>query len=322
MSGLHECKSIVLKDFLDSGFPGPEHFDVVTTSVDSSALVDGAILVQVHFISADPYLRGSIKSTGSNKPGAPMTGFVSGKVLQSRHSGWIEGDLIGGSFPFSTVQIITKEQIEKTMAWKLTGFITEEQLSWGIGVMGMPGSTAYGGLLDVLRPQKGETLFVSAAAGVVGSLVGMLAKSLFGCRVIGSCGGPEKCAIITTEFGFDAAIDYKAFPDEASLTARLKEVAPDGIDMYFENVGGIHFQAAKSCLRVGGRIAVCGSISEYNNAEPPSVTINPLSLIYTFQRIEGFMCGPWLRGTKGNFLVDMKRYLDEGIRTGMTYTLM
>jgi NADPH-dependent curcumin reductase CurA len=192
-------------------------------------------------------------SAGSNKPGVPMTGFVSGKVIRSRNVGWSEGDLIGGSFPFSTVQVITTEQLEKTIVFKLTDFITEEQLSWGIGVMGMPGSTAYGGVLDVLRPQKGETIFVSAAAGVVGSLVGMLAKNLYGCKVIGSCGGPEKCAIITSEYGFDAAIDYKLCPDEESLTAKLKEAAPDGIDMYFENVGGVHFQAAKTCLRIGGR---------------------------------------------------------------------
>ncbi|CAE7557797.1 P2 [Symbiodinium microadriaticum] len=139
----------------------------------------------------------------------------------------------------------------------------------------------------------------------------MLAKKLYNCTVIGSCGGPEKCALIKEKFGFDHAIDYKTIANVDELKGALRAVAPDGIDMYFENVGGIHFDAALACLRPHGRIAVCGGISHYNE-KPDLNLINPMELIYSFQRIEGFMFIPWLTGKKGNFLGDMQSYLREG----------
>lgn len=205
-----------------------------------------------------------------------------------------------------------KETFTKTIVWKLTGFITENEISLGVGILGMPGSTAYGGLIDVLRPNKGETIFISAAAGAVGSLVGMLAKQLYGCKVIGSCGGPAKCQLIKEKFGFDEAIDYKTVHNVDELTAALKVVAPDGIDMYFENVGGMHFEAAFNSLRPYGRIAVCGQIAEYNNSVANQCSINPMKMIYTCQRIEGFLSPPWLSGQKGAFLKDMNTWLKEG----------
>jgi NADPH-dependent curcumin reductase CurA len=122
----------------------------------------------------------------------------------------------------------------------------------------MPGATAYGGLVDTLRPLKGETIFVSAAAGAVGGLVGQLAKALYDCKVIGSCGGSQKGKMIKEEWGFDHAIDYKMCKDKDDLVAALKAAAPNGINMYFENVGGIHFAAAMDCLAPKGRVAVCG----------------------------------------------------------------
>lgn len=178
--------------------------------------------------------------------------------------------------------------------------------------MGMTGSTAYGGLLDILKPLSGETIFVSAASGAVGGLVGMMAKNLFGCTVIGSCGGPLKCALIKEKYGFDHAIDYKTISDTAGMIAALKEVAPDGIDMYFENVGGMHFEAAFSSLRTNGRIAVCGEIANYNSKTPILSPISLMSMIYTQQRIEGFTCFPWLSGQKGNFSSDMSKWIKEG----------
>jgi hypothetical protein len=142
----------------------------------------------------------------------------------------------------------------QTIMWKLTDMLTEENSSLGLGILGMPGSTAYGGLIDVLRPLEGQTIFVSGAAGAVGSMVGQIAKNVFNCIVIGSCGGPDKCALIKDKFGFDYAIDYKTVGDKAGLVAALKAVAPEGIDMYFENVGGFHFDAALECLRTKGNI--------------------------------------------------------------------
>lgn len=140
----------------------------------------------------------------------------------------------------------------------------------------------------------------------------MLAKQLYGCTVIGSCGGPEKCALVKNVFGFDHAIDYKTISNADQLKEALKEFAPEGIDMYFENVGGMHFEAAINSLRLKGRIAICGQISEYNKSSRSLCAFDPLKMIYSFQRIQGFMCSPWLDGKKGNFLRDMHQYLREG----------
>jgi NADPH-dependent curcumin reductase CurA len=208
--------------------------------------------------------------------------------------------------------VLTQSQLDSGSVIKLTDIVKEEELSLGIGLLGMPGSTAYGGLIDVLKVQNGEVLFVSAASGAVGSLVGMIAKRVYNCTVIGSAGGPEKCNLIKEKFGFDFAIDYKVASDKDKLKAALKEVAPKGIDMYFENVGGYHFEAAFESLAPHGRIAVCGGISEYNNATANKVSINPMQMVYTFQRVEGFVCSPWLSGKKGNFLGDMNKWRLEG----------
>ena len=310
-------KNLHLKESIDFGLAGPENFEIKETSISSDDLVDGDVLVQVLAISADPYLRNSIKKTagamnaGTNKQGEIMQGFVSGKVLRSNNPAWVEGDFFGAHSHFSTVQIVSKAAANGF--WKLTDLIEgEHQISLGIGMLGMPGSTAYGGLLDVLKVKAGETIFVSAAAGAVGGLVGMIAKNVYGCKVIGSCGGPAKCALIKEKYGFDHAIDYKTVKDAAALIAALKEVAPDGIDMYFESVGGMHFEAAFASLRTGGRIAVCGEIAEYSAEHPNLSSISLMNMIYTNQRIEGYLCGPWLRRERGDFVTDIARWIKEG----------
>lgn len=305
-------KTITLKTHVEEGLPLKEHFEIVTSTVETNLLEEGDIAIQVLVMSADPYLRGRIKSSGMIKLGDPLSGFVAGKVIASKNSAWVVGDLIGAALPFSTVQIIKKDTFSKTASWKLTGLIEEKDISLGVGILGMPGATAYGGLIDVLRPLNGETIFISAASGAVGSLVGMIAKQVYNCKVIGSCGGPEKCALVKEKFGFDHAIDYKTCNTAEDLMAALKVGAPDGIDMYFENVGGFHFEAAFNSLRNGGRIAVCGQIAEYNSAVPNLCKINPMKMIYSAQRIEGFVSGPWLIGKKGSFLKDMHGWLKEG----------
>lgn len=307
-------KSIILKSYVDEGIPMSEHFEIIDCEVPPLE-IDGSIQVKILAMSADPYLRGRInpKSAMKYNLGDSMSGFVVGKVIASlNNSNWIEGDLFGGSLPFTTIQTLTPDTLKSSLIWKLTGLLDESEITLGLGLMGMPGSTAYGGLIDILRPNQGETIFISAASGAVGSLVGMLAKRLYNCKVIGSCGGPEKCALIKEKFGFDHAIDYKKLSTASDLINALKEVAPDGIDMYFENVGGIHFDAAYASLKRFGRIAVCGGISQYNEATPNLNAINPMTMVYTFQRIEGFVCFPWLSGQKGNFLQDMHRYYRDG----------
>lgn len=309
-------KSVVLIAQLDSGIPGPEHFQIVESEV-SPLDGEGSIQVQLTAISADPFLRGRIKSNTNGNvgigAGEPIVGFVVGKVVKSNGNAiWSVGDLFGASLPFTTVQNLTTAQLSRTLIWKLTDLVSELELDLGLGVLGMPGSTAYGGLIDVLRPKEGDTIFVSAASGAVGSLVGMLAKNVYNCKTIGSCGGAEKVALIKDKFGYDHAIDYKTIDNKEQLKEALKVAAPGGIDMYFENVGGMHFEAAFESLRARGRIAVCGGISTYNDATSAPVQINPLAMIYSHQRIEGFVCAEWLTGRRGNFLQDMHRYLREG----------
>lgn len=312
------AKSVHLKAPLDEGLPGPEHFDIIETSVPEPE-GEGSIQIKLLALSADPYLRIRIKSAvkaggfGGFGAGEVMSGFVVGKVMKSKgNEKWKEGDLFGGSLPFTTVQNLSSEQLQTTLLYKLTGLLEESELSLGLGLLGMPGSTAYGGLVDVLQPKEGQTIFVSAASGAVGSLVGMLAKNVYNCTVIGSCGGPVKCALIKEKFGYDHAIDYKTIANKDELKAALKAVAPDGIDMYFENVGGMHFEAAFESLKAGGRIAVCGGISGYNDSEMNKISINPMDMVYTGQRVEGFLCFPWLTHARGNFLHDMHQFLRAG----------
>jgi NADPH-dependent curcumin reductase CurA len=313
-------QSIVLKEFVDSGLPEPDHFKIQAELFDEekakSDLQDGGFIVEVKALSVDPFQRATIRSDGKHKSavkvGEPLNGFVVGNITHSKNSHWKVGDLFGAGLPFVTRQIVTPEILKKTAIWKLTGHVTDENLTYGLGILGMPGSTAYGGLTDILRPKKGETIFISSASGTVGGLVGMMAKQIFECKTIGSCGGPAKGEFIKNVYGFDHAIDYKQAKSVDDLVIMLKEVAPKGIDMYFENVGGIHFEAAFQSLRPGGRIAVCGFISEYNNDIPNLSSFNPMNMIYTHQRIEGFVCIPWLIGKRGTFLADVSKWLKEG----------
>jgi len=173
-----EAQRVVLIDSVNEGLIEPKHFRIEKLTVDSSNLQDNEIIIQVLAMSADPYLRGLIKSTGMIKPGEVMRGFVSGEIIYSKHSGWKVGDFIGASLPFQTVQKVTEAELKVTSAWKLTGLVKKETISYGVGVLGMPGATAYGGYLDVLAAKEGETIFISAASGAVGSIVGQIAKNV------------------------------------------------------------------------------------------------------------------------------------------------
>uniref|UniRef100_A0A7S2BSP8 Enoyl reductase (ER) domain-containing protein n=1 Tax=Florenciella parvula TaxID=236787 RepID=A0A7S2BSP8_9STRA len=313
MASSEIAQTVTLIELVPEGIPEPKHFAIVDSPIPVCGQ-EGDLVLQVMAMSADPYLRGGIKT---GEVPRPMTGFVAGKVIESQNEAWPVGSLMGAALPFSSVQLVTSEVLSKTMSWNLTDHISEDEITLGIGVLGMPGSTAYGGLTGVLRPNEGETLFVSAAAGAVGSLVGQMAKAKYNCTVVGSCGGAAKNELVKAKFGFDHAIDYKELSSDdkaAELASKIKEAVPDGIDMYFENVGGYHFEAAMATLRPKGRIAVCGSISTYNyeSGTAPLNNINISQMIYTFQRIEGFVCMPWLTGRQGNFLADVSQWYREG----------
>lgn len=301
------ARTLILKVSLDEGLPGPEHFEIRESP---TPVIGDGVIVMLLTVSADPYMRYRIRSDGDYKPGEPMLGLVAGKILDSKVPEWKIGDLFGAELPYTDVQAVSARKVKSFR--RLTGLISEDQISLGIGALGMPGSTAYGGLIDILKPKKGETLWVSGAAGAVGSMVGMMAKNVFGCTVIGSAGGPEKCKLVKEQFGFDDCVDYKACKTTKDLVKALRQAAPGGIDMYFENVGGMHFEAAMQCLCPKGRVAICGVISDYNKAKMSPNKIYISNMIYTEQTIQGFQCLPWLLGERGHFLQDMAQWIGEG----------
>jgi NADPH-dependent curcumin reductase len=225
-------------------------------------LADGEILIRNLWLSVDPYMRARMNDARSYAPpvklGEPMVGEAAGLVLRSRSPRFAEGDAVcafsGWQSHFATPADGAGVTRVDPKAHPLSSYL---------GVLGMPGRTAYFGLLRVGRPQPGETVVVSAAAGAVGSAVGQIAK-LLGCRSVGIAGGERKRRHVAEELGFDACIDYKT----GDLDAQLRAACPDGIDVYFENVGGAVLKAVVPLLRPGSRVPICGFISSYNAANP------------------------------------------------------
>ena len=317
-------RTLVLRAHCETGRVTSAHVALAEAAAPTAAdVAPGGLLVRLLVLSADPYLRSGFAARGGRKPGDALSGFVAGEVLASRAPQWAAGDLFGAHLPFATVQALPEAAVGALRRLTgLPGFRGAEDIALGIGALGMPGATAYGGLIDVLRPTGagGEVLLVTAATGAVGALVGQLAKRRFKCRVIGTAGSKDKCARLTGELGFDAAVCYR---DEATgeplgaeaLEAAIRQAAggKGSVDMVFENVGGAAFDAAFKCLGQGGRIAVCGGIANYNSGGVAAQTIDPLKMIYTAQRIEGFVCGPWLSGARGSFLADMAAWRAEGL---------
>ena len=238
--------------------------------VDSTTpvLQDGEVLVQHYFLSLDPYMRGRMndsKSYAAAQPlGQVMGGGTSGVIVESRHAKFAVGDKVvgmGGWQQYSVVDANAVGALRKVDT-------THIPLSAYLGSVGMPGVTAWYGLMKICEPKAGQTIAVSAASGAVGSVVGQLAKAK-GCRVIGFAGGADKCKYVVDELGFDACIDYKAYPDSKALYMALKEVTPEGIDGYFENVGGVILDVVLSRMNAFGRIALCGMIAGYNGVPVP-----------------------------------------------------
>lgn len=247
------------------------------SSSETPALEEGQVLVQHHFLSLDPYMRGRMndsKSYAAAQPlGQVMGGGTSGVIVESRHAKFAVGDQVvgmGGWQQYSVVDANAVGALRKVDT-------THIPLSAYLGSVGMPGVTAWYGLMKICEPKAGQTIAVSAASGAVGSVVGQLAKAK-GCRVVGFAGGADKCKYVVDELGFDACIDYKAYPDSKALYTALKEVTPDGIDGYFENVGGVILDVVLSRMNAFGRIALCGMIAGYNG-EPVPITQPQLFLM-------------------------------------------
>ncbi len=239
--------------------PGPEHFELVEVPIPHPEA--GELLVRNLWMSVDPYMRGRMWDRPSYVPpfqvGAPLEGGAVGEVLSRGEGGGpAPGTLVLHNYGWREYALVPAGQ-----AMVLDGEAVPPQAY--LGVLGMTGLTAYAGLLDVAELREGDVVFVSAAAGAVGGVVGQIAKAR-GHRVIGSAGSAEKVAYVRDELGFDAAFSYRDGPVAASLAA----AAPDGIDLYFDNVGGEHLEAAIDALRLHGRVALCGAISVYNSGAP------------------------------------------------------
>ena len=242
---------------------------------------DGEILVKVDYISLDPAMRGWMNEGKSYiRPvaiGEVMRAGAAGRVVASKHPKFQAGDFVSGGFGVQEYAISDGKGVQKVDT-RFAGLPTY------LGVLGMPGMTAYFGLLDVGKPQPGQTVVVSGAAGAVGSVVGQVAK-IKGCRVVGIAGGADKCRLLVDELGFDAAIDYKA----EDLKAALKAHCPDGIDVYFDNVGGEILDAALARLALRARIVICGAISQYNNTAPVKGPSNYMSLLVNRASMTGMV---------------------------------
>ena len=267
-----------------SGEPTPDNFRLVESPIP--ALADGQVLVRHHYLSLDPYMRGRMNDAKSYVAPQPldavMQGGTVGVVIASRSAQFAEGDTVtshGGWQEYGAYDPSKPGQIRKVDT-------THIPLSAYLGAVGMPGITAWYGLLRLIRPAAGSTVVVSAAAGAVGSAVGQLAKRA-GARAVGIAGGPEKCRIVTEEFGFDACVDYREHADLPSLSAALRAACPDGIDGDFENVGGMILDAVMLNANAFSRVALCGMISGYNGAPIPMA--QPQLLLTNRMTLEGFI---------------------------------
>ncbi|MCW7541021.1 NADP-dependent oxidoreductase [Aquabacterium sp. A7-Y] len=283
------------------GEPKASDWQYTTSPVDVP--VDGEVLVQVLYISLDPAMRGWMNEGKSYIApvgiGEVMRALGVGRVVESRHPGFAAGDHVTG--------LLGVQQYARVSGKGLTRVDPQlAPLPRYLGTLGMPGVTAYFGLLDAGRPEAGQTVVVSGAAGAVGSVVGQIAK-LKGCRVVGIAGGADKCRYLIDELGFDAAIDYKT----ENVKEMLRQHCPDGIDVFFDNVGGETLDAALTQLARGARVVICGAISQYNNTEPTRGPANYLSLLVNRATMTGIVVGDYLPRW-GDAIREMAGWMAQG----------
>jgi len=261
-----------------SGLPSEELFEIAETPIPEPA--DGQVLIRNAYFSVDPYMRPRMNDMRSYvapfSVGEAMPGGAVGRIAVSRSSRYAEGDWVLHQLGWREWALSEGQSL-----WRLDP--SAAPVSTALGVLGMPGLTAWYGLFVLGEPKEGQTVFVSGAAGAVGSAAGQMAR-IAGCRVIGSAGTSEKLAWLD-ELGFDATFDYKRESPRRALAA----LAPDGIDLYFDNVGGEQLEAAIGALRNHGRVVACGSISRYNDAEPTPGPRNMFLVVTKRLRIEGFI---------------------------------
>jgi len=285
-----------------SGWPTQDNFAL--TETDRPELVDGQVRVRNLFMSVDPYMRGRMNDTKSYVPpfqlGEPLQGGAVGSVVESRSPDLAEGDLVLHMLGWRDEAVLPARHAQKIAA--IEGLSPSAYL----GVLGMPALTAYVGLLDIAALKPGDVVFVSGAAGAVGSMAGQIAKLKGAARVIGSAGSEEKVRWLR-EIGFDAAFNYKAAP----VFGQLREAAPGGIDVYFDNVGGDHLEASLAVLNTYGRVAMCGAIAHYNATELPAGPHNLGLVIGKRLTLRGFIVSDHQDRTAA-MIADVSGWLRDG----------
>jgi len=298
------------------GKPAPDDFEITVASVPVPG--DGEVLRRTIYLSLDPYMRGRMSDARSYAApvslGGVMVGHTVSEVVESRHPSFQPGDVVAGYDGW--------QEYACSAGGGLRRLDRELPLTAAIGILGMPGLTAYVGLIDIGQPKANETVVVSAASGAVGSVVGQLAK-IRACRAVGVAGSAEKCRYVVEELGFDACVNYKS----DDLGAALRAVCPDGVDIYFDNVGGAVLAAVLRLINRGARIPLCGLISEYNATDPPPGP-NLRPLLVNRATIRGFIvsdhsdrtgaflqeCAPLVRAGRLRYREDIVDGLDAAPR--------
>ncbi|MDO6516625.1 NADP-dependent oxidoreductase [Zobellia uliginosa] len=273
-------KTILLKN-RPKGRPTVSDFEFIESEAPSE-IKEGEMLLETAYVSVDPYLRGKMNDVKSYTPpfelNKPIHSGIVAKVVASKHADYEPGDYLAGMLDWKTQQVSNGEGLTKVDE-------TKAPLSAYLGILGMTGLTAYLGLTEIGKPKKGETLVVSGAAGAVGSVVGQIGKIL-GLKVIGIAGSDEKVDLLKSKFGFDEGINYNTTDD---MTAAIKKAAPEGVDIYFDNVGGPISDAVLFNIIQFARLIICGAISVYNNTElPKSVSVQPF-LVRNSALMQGFI---------------------------------
>ena len=283
------------------GLPNEECFGIV--EVDLPTPEEDQVSVRNLFFSVDPYMRGRMRDTASYSPpyqlGTVMHGGAVGEVIASQHADFVVGDLVQSNFGWREAYTVSASSLVKLPA-------NADTPSHYLGILGMPGLTAYVGTLHIGQIHEEDTFFVSGAAGAVGSIAGQIAK-LKSCRVIGTAGADDKCSWLTDDLGFDVAINYR----DGDLVQSLSNAAPDGVDVYFDNVGYEHLEAAITLMNEGGRIAACGSISGYNEEAHRPGPSNLSLIVGKRINIRGFIVSDH-SDLRSQFLSDMNIWMSEG----------
>ena len=286
-----------------TGWPTAENFSTVNAELPE--LAEGEVRVANEFISVDPYMRGRMNDGKSYAApyglGEVMTGGAVGRVLASRAEGLAEGDAVLHQMGWRDVAQ------GPAAAFTKVDRIPGLPLSVYLGVLGMTAFTAYVGLMEIAKLKEGDTVFISGAAGAVGSVAGQIARLKGAKRVIGSAGSAEKVELLTSRYGYDAAFNYK----DAPVMGQLREAAPEGIDVYFDNVGGDHLEAALDSFNAGGRGALCGAISSYNSTERAAGPNNMVNMVTRGLNLKGFTVGNYVEHLPA-FKAEMSAWLTEG----------